>query len=277
MRPRRRGGQRPIRRPPSSPSRARIGVVFASHHDPEAVFRRHAGALLLLRGARVRYPRYTTAEQVGEALRQADIGLHDFGRRPDDALIAEFVLRQSEGLVAIMDPLLALVDGLARHNRVAGGRPTLALFEQALKGHARMVRVIEERANVPGGRRLRVVANGVAVAGRGGAARRPQADDSLAGEEDAPPASDAAPSAVATRPLRTRAAGGTGAGKTAAQRVAAKRRKQAAAQVEKRAMSRKRHPVLADVPGGQVATAGFALGGTPSTTPPDGAGSGSTP
>ena len=210
------GGQRPIRRPPSSPSRARIGVVFASHHDPEAVFRRHAGALLLLRGARVRYPRYTTAEQVGEALRQADIGLHDFGRRPDDALIAEFVLRQSEGLVAIMDPLLALVDGLARHNRVAGGRPTLALFEQALKGHARMVRVIEERANVPGGRRLRVVANGVAVAGQGARQRGPRAAGQSGRRGGRAAASDAAQKSRGDAPLARGSAGRDEAGRTAA-------------------------------------------------------------
>ncbi len=119
----------------------RIGVVVVDHASPEKLFRNAPDVLLLLENKHVVLQPYRTAEEIGEAIRQAGIGLDDFNNDdPSDAAIADIVMERTRGLPAQMTPLFQLIDTVARLN--GGLRPTPEVVSQALPFYRNMVEMV---------------------------------------------------------------------------------------------------------------------------------------
>lgn len=119
----------------------RIGVVLVSTSRPQVLFRDVPQVLLALKGRHRVLNRYKTIDDVGEALRQARIGLDDLDAESndEDRLIATRVLETTAGLPALMHPLFEMIDLVAQSNRM---RPNGSVINAALGYHRRFVDVL---------------------------------------------------------------------------------------------------------------------------------------
>lgn len=143
---------------------ARVGMVLVGHRPPERLFRRSPDALLALEGNVALLGRYTTVEQMWEALRMAGIGLDDCGAEPGDEALAAAILDYTHGLPAHMTPLFQHIDTVARH---CGRRPDLAVLTAAQKVHRPMVRTAVVQLS-PDSERVATEAVGVTSASSAG-------------------------------------------------------------------------------------------------------------
>lgn len=115
---------------------ARLGVVLVGHRPPETLFRRNPQALLGLEGNVAMLRRYTTIEQVFEALQMAGIEMDDCGDCTGDEAFASKLLGVTHGISAQMTPLLRLVDAVALRR---GCRPDVDVLDTAMKAYRPMV------------------------------------------------------------------------------------------------------------------------------------------
>lgn len=121
--------------------RTRIGVMIVDRVPPQRLFRESPRALLLLENRHQVLRPYQTVEEIGEAMRQAGIGLDDLELAvATDHEMAEMVLQKTQGLPAQITPLLGLISTVAHAN--GARRPTPALIAQALPFHRSLVDVI---------------------------------------------------------------------------------------------------------------------------------------
>lgn len=119
---------------------SRVGLVLVDDQPPEVLFRQVPQALLGLRGRFGVLEPYTTVEQVGQALRLADVGMDDWDPAdPDDLETAQLILQCTSGLVAQMNPFLSLLDRLSKRARV---RPCPETVHAVLPYHREMVRLM---------------------------------------------------------------------------------------------------------------------------------------
>jgi hypothetical protein len=141
------------------PARRRISIILVDHVSPEALFQHQPEVLCLLQGAYVVLPPITTLEDLGDLIRQADIGLDDLDLSDaEDREIAKLVLTSSQGLMSNVAALLRLVD---LFSMVHGGyRPDLALVNAVLPYHRAMLRLLTGR-DEQGGTAYRTVSAAV--------------------------------------------------------------------------------------------------------------------
>lgn len=134
---------------------ARIGMVLIDHRPPEVVFRNEPDALVMLGGQVGVLEPYSTPEQVADAMRQAGIGLEDLDLTyAEDEDMVTSILDQTSGLPALMSPMFALIDRLARSNRC---RPAPEVVE-AVSPYMRRLIELRTTPTPDGGSRKRVVA-----------------------------------------------------------------------------------------------------------------------
>jgi hypothetical protein len=132
-----------------TPTRSRISIVLVDHEPPEKLFVRQPEVLTLLQGAYAALRPFNTAEEVAEALRQADVGLDDLDLADkEDLEITKLILNASGGLMSNMAGLLRLIDLYATMH--GGYRPDLELVNGALAHHRRMVRLLKSRGGGEG-------------------------------------------------------------------------------------------------------------------------------
>lgn len=122
----------------------KVGFLLIDHAPAEVIFREAPKVLEFLNGREVVLPPYKTVEEVCEALRQSEIGLEDCDPADgEDALFAQTLLEKTDGLPANIEPLLQVVDLVARH--AGRERPDLPCLEAALQGWRQFVDVTEYR------------------------------------------------------------------------------------------------------------------------------------
>lgn len=120
-----------------------IAVVLVDDRPPEVLFRDEPEVLLMLEGQHAVIRPYSSIEQVGEAMRQAGIGLGDFDLNDaDDRAMAAAVLEQTSGLPAIMTPMFSRIDQIALRHRC---RPSPEIV-QAVSPYVR--RMVELRTAI---------------------------------------------------------------------------------------------------------------------------------
>lgn len=126
--------QVPFERDEFSPPPPRLGIVLVSHIAPENLFSDAEEVLHLLEGSHVLMGRYETAEDIGEILRRAGIGLDDLDLScMDDALMAQIVLEWTSGLLSLINPLLRVL--LSTTQLEGQLRPSLETLHTALPYH----------------------------------------------------------------------------------------------------------------------------------------------